>query len=229
MKICMPVSSPDGLSSSVESILAQTQYLHIHDLETETFEEIDLSALPPGSTPSAEFEAVICTSIHRQVFAALRQQGKQVYLTEALTVGQALEEFKRGEMYLIADEAAKGCGGGCHGHTPHDHGHSDGGCQCGSESGESHCHSEGGGCGGHGEEGHACGCSSRHHSARPVRKARGDTLRFAVTSQNRKTITEHAGKCRKFWVYETRAGSGELNIINQAWSVWNHFSCKTCI
>ena len=31
-------------------------------------------------------------------------------------------------------------------------------------------------------------------------------MRIAVTSQNRKTITEHAGKCRKFWVYEVRKG-----------------------
>ena len=27
-------------------------------------------------------------------------------------------------------------------------------------------------------------------------------MQIAVTSQNRKTITGHAGKCRKFWVYE---------------------------
>jgi predicted Fe-Mo cluster-binding NifX family protein len=27
-------------------------------------------------------------------------------------------------------------------------------------------------------------------------------MKIAVTSQNRKTISEHAGKCRKFWVYE---------------------------
>ncbi len=27
-------------------------------------------------------------------------------------------------------------------------------------------------------------------------------MKIAVTSQNRKTITGHAGKCRKFWVYE---------------------------
>lgn len=27
-------------------------------------------------------------------------------------------------------------------------------------------------------------------------------MRIAVTSQNRRTITEHAGKCRKFWIYE---------------------------
>ncbi len=27
-------------------------------------------------------------------------------------------------------------------------------------------------------------------------------MKIAVTSQNRKTITGHAGKCRKFWTYE---------------------------
>lgn len=28
-----------------------------------------------------------------------------------------------------------------------------------------------------------------------------------MTSQNRKTITEHAGKCRKFWVYDVDDGA----------------------
>ncbi|APW47094.1 NifB/NifX family molybdenum-iron cluster-binding protein [Rhodoferax antarcticus] len=27
-------------------------------------------------------------------------------------------------------------------------------------------------------------------------------MKIAITSQNRKTITEHAGKCRKFWIYD---------------------------
>ena len=31
-------------------------------------------------------------------------------------------------------------------------------------------------------------------------------MRIAVTSQNRKTITGHAGKCRKFWVYDVADG-----------------------
>ncbi len=31
-------------------------------------------------------------------------------------------------------------------------------------------------------------------------------MRIAVTSQNRKTITGHAGKCRKFWIYDVEAG-----------------------
>ena len=28
-------------------------------------------------------------------------------------------------------------------------------------------------------------------------------MKIAVTSQNRKTVTEHAGRCRKFWVFNT--------------------------
>lgn len=28
-------------------------------------------------------------------------------------------------------------------------------------------------------------------------------MKIAVASQNRKTVTGHAGKCRKFWVYDT--------------------------
>jgi len=31
-------------------------------------------------------------------------------------------------------------------------------------------------------------------------------MKIAVTSQNRKTVTGHAGKCRKFWIYEVQGG-----------------------
>lgn len=31
-------------------------------------------------------------------------------------------------------------------------------------------------------------------------------MQIAVTSQNRKNITEHAGKCRKFWIYQVEQG-----------------------
>ncbi len=30
-------------------------------------------------------------------------------------------------------------------------------------------------------------------------------MQIAITSQNRRTITEHAGKCRKFWLYDIDA------------------------
>jgi len=32
-------------------------------------------------------------------------------------------------------------------------------------------------------------------------------MKIAVTSQNRKTITEHAGRCRKFWVFSIENNS----------------------
>ena len=31
-------------------------------------------------------------------------------------------------------------------------------------------------------------------------------MQIAVTSQNAKSITEHAGKCRKFWIYDIEQG-----------------------
>jgi len=31
-------------------------------------------------------------------------------------------------------------------------------------------------------------------------------MRIAVTSQNRKSITQHAGKCRNFWIYDVNHG-----------------------
>ncbi|MER2557933.1 MAG: NifB/NifX family molybdenum-iron cluster-binding protein [Candidatus Competibacter denitrificans] len=31
-------------------------------------------------------------------------------------------------------------------------------------------------------------------------------MKIAVTSQNRRTVTEHAGKCRKFWIYAIEYG-----------------------
>jgi predicted Fe-Mo cluster-binding NifX family protein len=29
-------------------------------------------------------------------------------------------------------------------------------------------------------------------------------MKIAVASQNKTAITEHAGHCRKFWIYETK-------------------------
>lgn len=32
-------------------------------------------------------------------------------------------------------------------------------------------------------------------------------MKIAVASQNRKTVTGHAGKCRKFWIYDVEGGA----------------------
>ena len=38
-------------------------------------------------------------------------------------------------------------------------------------------------------------------------------VKIAVTSQNRRAITEHAGKCRKFWVYDIEQGQVAGKIL----------------
>ena len=32
-------------------------------------------------------------------------------------------------------------------------------------------------------------------------------MKIAVSSQNRKTVTGHAGQCRKFWIYDVAGGN----------------------
>ncbi|MGM0594998.1 MAG: NifB/NifX family molybdenum-iron cluster-binding protein, partial [Pseudomonadota bacterium] len=32
-------------------------------------------------------------------------------------------------------------------------------------------------------------------------------MKIAVTSQNRREVTEHAGRCRKFWIYDIADGA----------------------
>ncbi|MEW6692857.1 MAG: NifB/NifX family molybdenum-iron cluster-binding protein [Pseudomonadota bacterium] len=40
---------------------------------------------------------------------------------------------------------------------------------------------------------------------------------IAVTSQNRRTVTGHAGRCRKFWLYPVTAGvPGERRLVELA-------------
>ena len=214
MKLCIPVESLDGLSACPQAAQPDIRYLHIIDLESRQSEEIDLMALEEEDSPVVAFDALACTSIARPVFRDLRQKGIQVFLTEAPSVQAALEEFEQGEMFLIPDSAAAACGGGgCSGHGEGQ----GGGCHgSGGGCGGGHGGGEGGGCGGHGhEDGHehgegGCACAGHGHDdgnvavvARPL----GETFKIAVTSQNRKTVTEHAGKCRKFWVYEIKAGA----------------------
>ncbi|RKZ77882.1 MAG: nitrogen fixation protein [Candidatus Parabeggiatoa sp. nov. 1] len=39
-------------------------------------------------------------------------------------------------------------------------------------------------------------------------------MKIAITSQNKREITGHAGKCRKFWIYEVSDGKvGERNLL----------------
>ena len=207
MKLCIPVKFPDGPDSQIEPHLPHAAFLAFFDTETRSFDAVSLREPQPGDEQHMNFDAVLCGSISRVVLRTLATQGVQVFGTVAQTVAEAVAQFENGEL-VAADAAADdhqcsgkggcggcggsgggGCGGqgGCggHGHS-HDHEHPH-------ESGEAH-----GGCG--------CGGHGQHHAERPAFKPLGEEFSIAVCSQNRKTVTDHAGKCRKFWVYRIRGG-----------------------
>ena len=235
MRLCIPVCSPDGLNSAIEPHLPAAEHILFFDTEARSFEHVALYEESSASRHDVRMDAVLCGSINRTTLRALLEQGIAVYGTSAGSVAEAIGQFERGE--LVAAEfpsggcgghAHGGCGGGCGGHG---HAHQ-GGCNhegsgyegcggCGAGAGHDDAtdegHGCGGGCHGHGahqhhghddEAQHGCGCRGQAHSPEAARpKARLAIRRIAVTSQNRKNVTEHAGKCRKFWVYDIAEGA----------------------
>ena len=230
MKLCVPVRMANGLESCIEPHLPNAEHLLIIDTETRELQHVALRDRQAGEGEAPRFDAVLCGSIDSATKGALVEKGILAFGTEARTAGEAIAEFE--EANLAAYRSGGGCGnsgrhagGGCCG--GHDHGeehshahtHEGGGCCGGGEGGagkDGHGCGGKGGCGGQGhgdEHGHAhkgeggggCGCGGQDRQLDAIaRKMGADALRIAVSSQNRKTVTDHAGRCRKFWVYEVR-------------------------
>ena len=208
MKLCIPIGTPNGVDSLVEPHLPRAEHLLFFDTETRACQEISLRD-QTGSAAELQMHAVLCGSINRVTLRTLIGQGVKVYGTDAQTVAQAIAQFENGELEAaVVGAGSGGCGGdshgqggGCcsgeHGHADHDH-----------AAGGHGCHGAGGGCGGHGHDHAPGGCCGSQSASRTdvAREPRGEVVKIAVCSQNRKTVTEHAGKCRKFWIYDVMQG-----------------------
>lgn len=211
MKLCIPVLAPNGLDSDVQPHLPDAEHLFFFDTETRNYHEISLSDQTSGDSEKFAMDAVLCGSINRMTLHALAAQGIKVYGIETQSVAQAIALFESGQLQAAEVPTGGGCGGGgCGGH---DHGHSHagggcggGGCGGGHDHGHSHDHAEGGS---HCGSGGGCGCGGHGEAQTAVaeKPLKDGILRVAICSQNRKTITEHAGKCRKFWIYDIRQGT----------------------
>ncbi|MDR1934488.1 MAG: hypothetical protein LBS49_02695 [Candidatus Accumulibacter sp.] len=190
MKLCVPVRVPAGLESCVEPHLPHAEHLLFFDTDTRDIRHVALREHQPDAAGPPRFDAVLCGSVDKATKAALAEKGILAFGTEARTAGEAIAEFEAA--VFPAGRPGAGSGGGkgekgghgCHG----------GGACGGQKHGAGHGHPEGG-C--------ACGGHDRHRDAFS-RKMHADALKIAVSSQNRKTVTEHAGRCRKFWVYQIR-------------------------
>ena len=213
MKLCIPVAAPNGLASIIEPHLPQAAYLLFFDTELRSCHEMSMTNLNEADGAEILMDAVLCGSINRITLKTLIEQGIAVYGTEAQTVAQAIAQFENGE--LQAAVLGGGCGGHGHAHP------SEGGSCCSGQNRDAAGHGCGGGhggCGSHGsEDGHKHGhshahagggcCGSRAAAAETTEMpVLGEKFKIAVCSQNRKTVTEHAGKCRKFWVYDVAQG-----------------------
>ena len=213
MKLCIPVCHPNGLESVIEPHLPDAEHILLFDMDTRKYEQVSLRNQEEGASRSIQMDAVLCGSINRPTLRRLFEQGVKVYGIQTQTVAQAIAQFESGELEAVAEHAG-GCGGqdGAHGHEGggccSGQGKTDRGCSSHGQSsgaGQS-CQGAGGGCHAHtGEAKKCCGDHEQSHS-QAAEKPRGDVLTIAVCSQNRKTVTEHAGKCRKFWIYKIEHG-----------------------
>lgn len=171
MKLCIPVATPEGLAAPLFADFGAARYLLI--VEDETLQAIDRSQPELISEQVvAGIEGVLCSEIHPRLLYELQQNGIQVYGCEAASAGEALAQFRAGELeaappFSVPPEAACGCGGheeeasGCCGGKGHHEagheccggkGHDDPEHECCGGKGHGHGH---GGCGG---QGGGCGC-----------------------------------------------------------------------
>ena len=199
MILCVPVRAPNGLASCVEPHLPNAVHLLFFNAETRDVRHVALREHRDGVAEAPRFDVVLCASVDKATKEALSERGIFTFGTEARTAGEAIAEFE-------AFNPPRRQPGACnHGDGEPGRRACDGSGGCGHEHGEDHGH-EAGRC--------ACGGHDRHHDA-ISRKMRAGVLRIAVSSQDRRTITGHAGRCRKFWVYEIRGNEVEDKTLRE--------------
>lgn len=140
MKICIPVSGPEGLDAKLHPEFTETEHLLVFDVESGEHKTVSHGDPEGSAEEPIAVDVVLCAGMPAQLLQAFADQGIHVFATEAETAGLALMALQNGDAEELVLE---GCGGGCGcgGHSDEE----DHEC-CGGEN-----HSEGG-CGG------GCGC-----------------------------------------------------------------------
>jgi predicted Fe-Mo cluster-binding NifX family protein len=169
--------------------LPNARHLLFFDTDTRAIEHVDLLEPQQGSAEPPPFDVVLCGSVNKATKDVLAERGIIAFGTEAHTAGEAIAEFE------TANLAA---------------------CPTGERSLElEHSIRCRGGCARHKTEGcDACDSPDRQEDA-VSGKIRADVLRIAVSSQNRKTVSDQAGRCRKFWVYEIRGNKVDNKSLRE--------------
>ena len=212
MKLCVPVRAPNGLDSCIEPHLPNAEFLLFFDTGTREFELICLREQKEGAGAVMPFDAVLCGSVDHATKQALAEKGVQAFGTEALTAAEAIADFEEMNPDCRSRGSKRQENCACDNHRcdddTHGHEHAENSCRGGTNEAPPNCDGKGGcGCGGHGHR--------RQGTDVFARKMWANALKIAVSSQDRQTVTDHAGRCRKFWVYEIRQNRVESKTLRE--------------
>jgi predicted Fe-Mo cluster-binding NifX family protein len=193
MRLCVPVRVPNGLESCIEPHLPNAEHLLFFDTDTRDIRHVALLEHQEGGAEAPQFDVVLCGSVNKTTKDALAERGIIALGTEAQTAGEAIAEFEAANL-----AAAPTGNSGLHNQDLEHSIRCRGGCARLKQ----------------GQKTEGCDACDLQEDAIPG-KMRSGVLRIAVSSQNRKTVSDHAGRCRKFWVYEIRGNKVDNKSLRE--------------
>lgn len=123
MRICIPTTAETGLDARLSPHFGSAPFYTLADTSAQSLRVMvndharhaHGQCEPTRSLITEGVEAVVCRGLGRRALVGLRELGIAVLITEAHTVGQALEAFDAHELCPLAEEEA--CSGN-HDHDP---------------------------------------------------------------------------------------------------------------
>jgi len=114
MRICIPTETDELKAAKVYGHFGSAPYFTIYDSEKDSFEVIDNSnqhhshgvCHPMGVLDDKNIDAVACGGMGARAVQKLNEGGIKTYRAVAGTVGEIIEEYKRGGLKEITMENA---------------------------------------------------------------------------------------------------------------------------
>lgn len=118
MRLCIPTGTGEGLTAPLFGHFGSAPYFHLVDVETGAIETLDNAGRvhehgmcrPMDGLEDKAIDAVIVRGIGRNAFERIRAAGAEVYLSEAASVRDVLDEARAGTLRPL--DPALLCGGG---------------------------------------------------------------------------------------------------------------------
>jgi len=113
MKITFPTNDGSGIESQLADHFGRAPTYTMIDLETEEVKVIDNSGEHFGGRQSAPVllvnqgtNVLVCKALGRKAIARLGESGIEIYITDKITVKEALEAYKNKELQQATDSEA---------------------------------------------------------------------------------------------------------------------------